>query len=155
MTRSMRSLLVLAALLTSACAGRESAPPAAPREAVRVARSDSNEAYMRLEVAATDPTYGYKQENPIKVGGFPRQGPMRERHYLNSLRGPQGQPIEYSRGGSCCPFETSNGYQGMGLLDAYAISYEGATEPIVLYLNFYDEAPLMVPVGFTARQKGQ
>jgi hypothetical protein len=49
----------------------------------------------------------------------------------------------------------ANGYQGMGLLDAYAISYEGATEPIVLYLSFYDETPLMVPVGFTARQKGQ
>ena len=34
-----------------------------------------------------DPTYGYQEANPIKVGG----GPANELRFLKSLRGPNGQ----------------------------------------------------------------
>ena len=102
--------------------------------------------------ATTDSTYGYTEENPIKVGGMNEQrGPDNERAFLNSLLGPDGQELTYKREGSCCPFETPNGFAGYGLLDMYEIKYEGLEEPITLYLNMHDSEELYVPVGFTKK----
>ena len=113
-------------------------------------RSDTADAYFPLDVTADDPSYGYSPDNPIRVGGI-QQGPSRERMYLNALMGPNGEPIEYERIGSCCPFSTPNGFKGGGLLDAFRVTYEGHASPITLYINFYDESPLRIPDGFTAR----
>lgn len=102
--------------------------------------------------ATTDSTYGYTEENPVKVGGFnEKSGPAKERAFLNALLGPDGQELTYKRLGSCCPFETPNGIAGYGLLDMYEIEYEGLKEPIILYLNMYDSEELYVPVGFTKK----
>lgn len=113
-------------------------------------RSDTLHAYFPLEELANDTSYGRSPNNPIKVGGL-RQGPARERMYLNALQGPSGEPIVYQRIGSCCPFPTPHGFQGGGLLDAFKITYEGQAAPETLYLNIYDEGPLLIPQGFTAR----
>jgi len=105
---------------------------------------------------STDETYGYSKNNPIKVGGARENaGPLSERIYLYMLKGPGGQRIRFTRRGSCCPFSSPNGFNGTGLLDIYIITYEGATKPIVLYINMYDYEPTMAPVGFTYIQRRQ
>ncbi len=111
--------------------------------AVALAFADS------AKIDSREGDYGYAEANPIKVGGFAEgRGPSNERKYLNRLRGPDGQRIEYERRGSCCPFETAEAPLGTGLLDMYKITYDGLSEPIILYLNFYDSETLKAPKGF-------
>ena len=94
-----------------------------------------------------DADYGYSEKNPIKVGGFD-SGPANERRYLQSLSGPEGQEVFFSRIGSCCAFKTKNSPFGGGLLDKYWVTYEGKKDTVTLYLNMYDKGTLKVPVGF-------
>jgi hypothetical protein len=100
---------------------------------------------------ATDSTYGYTSENPIKVGGF-KQGRNNQNQllYLDQLRGPNGEKVEFVRLGSCCFYDTPNGIMGRGLLDRYQLTYPGLEEPIVLYLSLYDYEAPKIPVGFSA-----
>lgn len=91
--------------------------------------------------------YGYSQQNPIKVGGG-NQGPAMERKYLNRLTGPNGEIVTYQRSGSCCHFDTSNGFMGMGMLDIYIVKIAGDTVSKKLYLNMYDSGRLYAPKGF-------
>jgi hypothetical protein len=73
--------------------------------------------------------------------------------YLNALLGPNKEPITYKRLKPCCPFSTPN-YQvyaansKYGLLERYEVSYQGIKEPIILYLNLYDEGIFYSPKGF-------
>lgn len=99
--------------------------------------------------------YGYSKTEPVLVGGLvagDHSGPASERRYLEALRGPHGETLSYERVGSCCPFETPRGFKGIGLLDAYQVTFNGAREPVVLYLNMYDSGELYVPRGLTASQ---
>ena len=113
-------------------------------------RSDSIEPFTQLSGTATDPSYGLAQGNPIKVGGLNERN---EAEYLNGLRGPQGEPVEYERIGSCCPFKTPNAMiDGIGLLDAFRVTYAGQAQPSILYIDFYDMDSLQAPVGFSARK---
>ena len=41
--------------------------------------------------------------------------------------------------------------EGIGLLDAFRVTYAGQAKPSILYIDFYDKEPLFVPVGFKAR----
>lgn len=95
-----------------------------------------------------DETYGYKEENPIRVGGGLMGGAANERKFLDALAGPEGESISYKRLGSCCMFETPNSSMG-GLLDIYEITWKGQDEPVKLYLNMYDYEKPLIPVGFT------
>ena len=100
-----------------------------------------------------DETYGYTQENPIMVGGVTtNEGPLNERRFLNALAGPNGESISYNRQGSCCHFETENGFMGGGLLDMYEVTWSGQKEAVILYINMYDPGELKAPVGFTIRK---
>ncbi|GAA4358270.1 hypothetical protein GCM10023185_23730 [Hymenobacter saemangeumensis] len=103
-----------------------------------------------LQEVSTDETYGYSPKNPVNVGGVAESGARNQQRYLNALRGPEGQPVTYTRRGSCCPFKTPNGFiDNIGMLDAYSVSWAGQDKPVVLYLNFYDEGWLKAPKGFT------
>lgn len=104
---------------------------------------------FKLTGVSEDATYGFTQKNPIKVGGSIQGGAANERRYLNALLGPNGERIEYFRRGSCCGFKTPNGINGMGLLDAYEVKYQGLDKPIVLYVDMYDYGYLKAPKGFT------
>lgn len=110
-----------------------------------------NDAYLLAEISA-DKTYGYEPSNPVKVGND-GGGPQNERRFLNGLRGPNGETVSYSRAGSCCPFKTENGMMGMGMLDNYRVTWQGASDTVSIYINMYDEGNLFVPVGLTARKK--
>ncbi len=112
-------------------------------------RSDSSDAFTRMTQTAATPTYGFTQGNPIKVGGLSES---QEAGYLNGLRGPAGEPVDYERIGSCCPFKTDKALiEGIGLLDAFRVTYKGQPQAAILYIDFYDEEPLYAPLGFTPR----
>ncbi len=107
---------------------------------------------IQLSGLADDNSYGYNAENPINIGGEDLMtGPYLQRLFLNSIAGPDGQPIKYMRVGSCCSFESERGINGIGLLDKYQITWEGQKSPVILYLNMYDTGAVLAPVGFTVR----
>lgn len=102
--------------------------------------------------ASTDAAYGVTPEKPIKVGGGFNDGANQEERYLDTLRGPQGQPVIWKRLGTCCPFRTPNGIVGeRGLLDRVEVTYKGLEEPVILYLNLYDRETPRAPAGFTLK----
>lgn len=104
------------------------------------------------QAVSSDPTYGYTEGNPIKVGRQ-RGGPSAEEAYLRSIAGPAGEPVKYKRLGSCCEFETPNGLAGLGgLLDVYEVKYRGIEKPVNLYLNMYDYEQPLAPIGFSVAQ---
>jgi hypothetical protein len=88
---------------------------------------------------SSDFTYGFTQENPVKVGGGAFDGPPRERAYLDNLRGPNGESITYERTGSL-PF-------GDTILDAFEI--KGLSQSVTLYIDEYNYTEPRAPVGFT------
>ena len=107
-----------------------------------------------LTKITTDPTYGFSDSNPIKVGGIKsNQGPLNERRFLNTLAGPNGERISYFRAGSCCPTPSKNGFMGKALLDIYRVSYEGSKDTVLLYINMNDYDKLMAPKGFTIKAR--
>jgi hypothetical protein len=86
-----------------------------------------------------DETYGYTEANPIRVGGGDFDGPPRERAYLDNLRGPNGEPISYSRLGSLESGDT--------ILDRYEITV--LEDTVTLYLDEYNYTEPQAPIGFT------
>lgn len=97
----------------------------------------------QLELALADSNYGFSPDNPVQVGGGGRRGVLNERRFLESLRGPTGQPITVMRRASCCMVP------GRGPLDRYEITYEGLSEPVILYLDMYVGRKVRAPNGFT------
>ncbi|MCG7560310.1 MULTISPECIES: hypothetical protein [Pseudoalteromonas] len=100
---------------------------------------------------ANDPEYGYTTHKPVKLGGFLRGSKYEGSHieYFQSLTGPNGEPVQVKRLGSCCPFEDQSMPFGGGMLDKYQLSYPGQKKPVIIYVNLYQfEAP-KAPQGFT------
>ena len=95
---------------------------------------------------SNDPKYGFTPDQPVQVGGGAMYGPARERRYLDALRGPQGQPVQYKRMRSTP--ETADGT----ILDAYEVTYERLEKPATLYLDEYHFGDLRAPQGFTCGQ---
>jgi hypothetical protein len=125
--------------------------------------SSGSEPGISIPATSTDPSYGYTPQNPIRVGGFrdangsinqSAQGSINQRRYLASLWGPNGETIEYERLGGCCDYPSNLGINGFARIDAYAITWAGrppGVPPVYLYLDFYEVAPLQVPMGLTTR----
>lgn len=101
---------------------------------------------MKLSEVSTDKKYGYEanHKNSIKVGKIEN-----EQGYLKSLRGPNGEQVQFRRLSSCCEFNSKSAVFGKGLLDQYEVYYQGLKEPITLYINGYDYENPMAPIGFT------
>lgn len=114
-------------------------------------RSDSTAPFLRgvNMQSANDPEYGYSQEKPIRLGKLPARSNI---YYLNTLRGPNGEAIEYERKGACCEFKDKSLPLGGGLLDVYRVKVDGSDDEITLYVDMYRMGPPQLPVGFTARQ---
>lgn len=104
-----------------------------------------------IETSSQDETYGFTANNPVRVGGGREAGARNQLRYLNALLGPRGQALQYEHEGSCCAFKVSEaGIDNEGQLDIYTITWKGRKEPLKLYLNMYEEAPLAAPVGLRA-----
>lgn len=91
-----------------------------------------------------DPTYGYTTQNPVRVGGGPFGGPAREKAYLDNLRGPNFEPVQYERIRSESYAET--------ILDLYQVTYPGQAEAAWLYLDEYTYQEPKAPRGFKCPQ---
>ena len=98
---------------------------------------------IKLAEISTDSKYGYSQKKPVKVGSIEKGY-----HYLNALKGPNGEKINWQRNGSCCPFKSKAAAFGKGFLDVYTLYYEGG-QPKTLYINGYDYESMKCPMGLT------
>ncbi|MBF0231401.1 MAG: hypothetical protein HQK63_17715 [Desulfamplus sp.] len=71
---------------------------------VNLKNGDSNKsdrAGVNVKLISEDPTYGYSEKNPIRVGGRDEyEGPKAERAYLDSLVDSTGKSVKYQRLGS-------------------------------------------------------
>lgn len=90
-------------------------------------------------VISTDKTYGYTQENAIKVGGGDFGGPPREQAYLDNLAGPNGEHVSYGDPHSLDFDDT--------ILDVFNVS--GLGKDVTLYIDEYSFTEPQAPVGFT------
>jgi hypothetical protein len=88
---------------------------------------------------STDKTYGYKETNPIKVGGGDFDGPSRERAYMDHLLDAAGGQLSYDRQGSMD--------SGGTILDIYQV--KGSNLSAALYVDEYNFSEPQAPVGFT------
>jgi hypothetical protein len=95
---------------------------------------------------SADPEFATTKEHAAQVGGGAMYAAARERRYLDALRGPGGEPIQYKRRGSL-PLDA--GAADLTILDAYEVTYPGIPQTAVLYLDAYhfDDA-LVAPKGF-------
>lgn len=93
-----------------------------------------------------DPAFATTKIHAAQVGGGAIYAASRERRYLDALRGPGGEPLEYKRRGSL-PLDPSG--RDATILDAYEVTYPGIAQPATLYLDAYhfDDA-LVAPKGF-------
>jgi hypothetical protein len=92
-------------------------------------------------IISIDNTYGYTEENPIKVGGGAFDGPSREEVYLDNLLGPNGESLSYERQGST--------QTDITILDIYIVTGSGVNE--TLYLDEYNYSEPQAPLGFTCK----
>lgn len=101
-------------------------------------------------MTSQDPSYGFTKDKPIELGGFLLGTKYEGAHieYFQSLLGPNGEEVEVRRLGSCCSFEDQNLPFGGGLLDIYELTYEGLSNPVIIYVNLYKFIQPMAPKGF-------
>lgn len=150
----MKAQLFLFSLAGMMCLASCKKPPTTSTDILATTNSPARAQghdYFLLTSISDDKTYGVTAENPINVGGGYETGVQNQRTYLNSILGPNGEPIRYQRLGSCCSFRTSNNEMGLGMLDQYQVTWEGQRKPVVLFINLYDEGPLEAPKGFSLR----
>ena len=98
----------------------------------------------QCEVAA-DAAYAYTMEQPVQVGGSPMYGAARQKRYLDALRGPAGERVQYKRTGA-------NRAPDGTIVDGYVVTYEGLATPVTIYLDWYHYNPQKAPRGFTCGQ---
>jgi hypothetical protein len=93
-----------------------------------------------------EPAFATTKEHPVQVGGGAMYVASRERRYLDALRGPMGEAVQYKRTGSLRPDKDD----GRTILDSYEITYPGLEKPVTFYLDGYHfDDGLKAPKGFT------
>ena len=96
----MNPLLRTILFLVLACILSVSAEEA-PKTPTPISKEAKHPAGVNIKLMSEDPTYGYSQKNPIKVGSKDDfGGPKAERDYLDSLVDSTGNAIKYERLGS-------------------------------------------------------
>ena len=111
-----------------------------------------------IEEIAREEEYGWTARKPVGLGGYYSEIPEetafdRQQQYLNSLWGPEGKIIFYERIGTCCPFDLFGAPLDKGMLDVYALTWEGQAEPKHLYMDRFREGPILIPSGLTTKVK--
>ena len=140
MTRRLGGIAIAGAVLTAGLFA-QSPPPTQP-QATPPPQSSPQRGGQPC-VTATDPEYGLKVEKAVQIGGGALYMAARERRYLDSLKGPDGQALTYRRTGS-----TAGGATGKPT-DVWEVTWEGAAKPVALYLFAYSYGEPRVPAGFT------
>jgi hypothetical protein len=93
---------------------------------------------------ADEPEFAVTKDHPVQIGGGAMFAASRERRYLDALRGPMGETLQYRRTGSI-PVDP----EGRTILDRYEVTYPGLGTPVAIYLDAYHfDAGLRAPKGF-------
>lgn len=105
----------------------------------------------KVTEVSTDPTYGFSQKNPVKVGtqkgggGFPNM-----QAYLDQLKDERRKPVQYQRIKACCTYRPK-GFKNNVLMHEYQITYntlrEG-TKTATIYLTYYEYEKPKILMGF-------
>ena len=161
-TRTGTRPFILAILMLTSCAGSSGMIP--HRLLVETSRDGQGWPFgesgrgpvLDLSETSRDPRYGWSAKKPVGLGGFDASPPeeeslARQLRYLNSLWGPQGEIIFYERIGSCCPFQVFGAPLDKGMLNIYALTWEGQERPRHLYLDGYRTGMIRIPVGLTSK----
>ena len=154
--------VILLILMLVSCAGHSgTAPPGLLVETSRDGRGwpfgeSGRGPVLDLSETSTDPRYGWSAKKPVGLGGFDAAPPeedslTRQIRFLNSLWGPQGETIFYERIGTCCPFPFYGAPLDKGMLDIYALTWEGQSRPRHLYLDGYRTGTIRIPEGLTGK----
>jgi hypothetical protein len=154
--------VALLVLILASCAGPSGVSP--PRLLVETTRDGQGWPFgesgrgpvLDLSETADDPRYGWTSKKPVELGGFDTRPPeeeslARQVRYLNSLWGPRGETIFYERIGTCCPFQMFGAPLDKGMLDIYALTWEGQERPRHLYLDSYHTGTIRIPESLTSR----
>jgi hypothetical protein len=103
----------------------------APKTPAPIAKNAKHPKGVNLKLMSDDPTYGYSEKNPIKVGGKDElDGPQAERDYLVSLADSTGNPVKFVRLGSGGASPEGN------ILDIYEIT-TSTGEKFTLWIDMY------------------
>jgi TolB protein len=108
---------------------------------ITVALTEPTAAPDSVCLNATDSTYGYTRENPVRIGYDPREEGSVETGCVPWLLGPQGQVLTIE-----LLEEIEVGEQN---LCKVSISYEGQTAPDVLYFDTNTYEQPKAPVGYS------
>ena len=112
--------------------------------------------------SATDPTYGYRPENPIQIGYWNMQKSMEASYfYVTHLVTDDHRPLKFimhatvddpihdpekitipRRYGPLAGLSETG-----GLLDAYVLVAKGTSDTLTLYFDTFHEGPILVPQG--------
>lgn len=97
---------------------------------------------------SSDPTYGLIAENPVRIGGGPSGMAVRQRQYLDALRGPAGEVVSYNSRGSRMVMLAV----GETIIDAYPVTLQRGGRMVTVYLDGYHYATPVAPSGFICVQ---
>lgn len=116
-----------------------------------------NDSILQLDGVASNKKYGYSPEIPVKLGVAKRTLSLTyPEKYFNSITGPNGEAIRAVRFKSCCPFKTVNSeefpFQNLGVLEIYKVTYKGLSDPLFIYINFFDQGLVLAPKGFKIKE---
>jgi len=87
-----------------------------------------------------DATYGYSQDNPIKLGFDPRLQQVKEEQCLTWLTGPKGESLQTEVLEELRVNDTS--------LCKVAVTYAGQDTPAILYFDLFNYQQPLAPRGF-------
>lgn len=95
-------------------------------------------------------TYGFKEKDPIKVGGGDM--PTRVYEYLKHLKGPEGEPVTFVKLGNGNSYDNpdrSLTNMEKGKLYMYEIKIHGTNKSFIIYFDQYRYEQPKVLKGFT------
>lgn len=143
----MKKLLLLALISLAACTSTKNTIQNIDDKAVMPVLS-KDKAFVINEVSS-DKSYGYDQSYPVNLGFLPfKLAEINVKRYFGGLTGPGGEALTYTKVDACCPFPTKKHDMGAGLLDIYEVTWEGLSEPKIIYINLYEKGKVMAPQGF-------
>jgi hypothetical protein len=103
----------------------------APKTPAPISKDAKHPEGVDVKLMSDDPTYGFSEKNPVKVGSKDEYGgPKAEREYLDSLLDPTGKEVKYARLGS-----GGGNTQGKPL-DIYEITFSSG-EKFTLWIDMY------------------
>jgi hypothetical protein len=112
---------------------------------------------IKIEGISKSERYAFTPDEPVKLGVAKRALALTYiEKYFNSITGPNGEVVRYKRFKSCCPYKTVNSeeypYQNLAVLEVYQVIYDGLKEPVLIYINFFDEGKVLAPKGFLIKR---